>query len=146
MFPLANNQSFCRPVRWPTGGTLTRAGRLTKCALPRAPQAHNSQVTQTPKERLIDASHYFTSTTTYPANVIHAGQLQHNFPNRPWWGPRFLLQEWFKTPPTLLSKLPQQFQTPEKYPDTIHRTPNLAYIRLDRSKGQQLWFCDMCVY
>jgi len=38
----------------------------------------------------------------------------------------------------LLFKLPQQFQTPKKYLDTIHRTPNLAYIRLDRSKGQQL--------
>ena len=35
----ADNQSFCRAVRWPTGGTLTKAGRLIKCAEPWAPRA-----------------------------------------------------------------------------------------------------------
>ena len=91
----ADNQSFCRAVRWPTGGTLTKAGRLIKCAEPWAPRAHN---VQTSNDRFLTLVRLYTFSN-FILDVIQSWPTRAHVPNRLSRGPRFVTQERVQTTP-----------------------------------------------
>ena len=131
----ADNQSFCRAVRWPTGGTLTKAGRLIKCAEPWAPRARARPQCPNVKRQIPNISslvqHLFQFHTWY---VIQSWPTRAHVPKSsltrskignpgkspdntqlPLWSPRYK---------SLLSKLSPphhtlQLQSPKKYLKTI---------------------------